>query len=114
MAKAISISKKKLTPRQRALAEQYRDQLYEEYATGNLIPEKKAMVLDALGPDFFAPVDKREWQGPKVKAQPKRKALEKQVRRTRRATGIEQSPSFVTRDGRVLHPDGSISRVDTV
>lgn len=53
---------KKLTPRQRTLPKQYRDELFAEYAEGNMMPEKKAMVLDILGPDFFAPVDKRKAQ----------------------------------------------------
>jgi hypothetical protein len=65
---------KKLTPRQRALAKQYRDELFEEYATGNMTPEKKAMILSMLGPNFFAPVDKFERQRLEVEAYLKRKA----------------------------------------
>jgi hypothetical protein len=65
---------KKLTPRQRALAKQCRDELFEEYAMGNMIPEKKAMILSMLGSNFFAPVDKFERQCLEVEAYLERKA----------------------------------------
>jgi hypothetical protein len=65
---------KKLTPRQRTLAKQYREELFEECAAGNMMPEKKAMILSMLGPNFFAPVDKFERQCVEVEAYRKPKA----------------------------------------
>jgi hypothetical protein len=65
---------KKLTPPQRALAKQYRDELFEDYAMGNMIPEKKAMILSMLGPNFFAPADKFGRQCLEVETYLKQKA----------------------------------------
>ena len=65
---------KKLTPRQRALAKQRRDEIFEEYAAGNMTPEKKAMILSMPELSFFAPVDKFERECLEVQAYLKRKA----------------------------------------
>src|ERR1700739_4249278 len=53
---------KKLSPAQKKQAKQYREELFEEYAAGEMSPEKKALILNILGPNFFAPVDKFEAQ----------------------------------------------------
>jgi hypothetical protein len=68
---------KKLSPAQKKQAKQYREELFEEYAAGEMSPEKKALILDILGPNFFAPVDKFEAQCKEVEAYLARKAQEK-------------------------------------
>lgn len=69
---------KRLTPEQREQAKQWREELFAEYAAGTMAPEKKAMVIRVLGPDFFAPVDEFERERREVEAYLKRKAKEKE------------------------------------
>jgi hypothetical protein len=59
-SKATLIKTKKLTPSQKALAKQYREEFFAEYSAGEMAPEKKALITTILGPKFFAPVDKFE------------------------------------------------------
>jgi hypothetical protein len=64
----------------RRLAERYRQELYAEYSTGTMAPERKAMALEILGANFFDPVDKFEAQCREVEAYLARKAPEKVAR----------------------------------
>jgi hypothetical protein len=57
---ATYIKEKKHTPGKRLLAKQYREEFFTEYSTGEMTPEKKALITSILGFKFFAPVDRFE------------------------------------------------------
>jgi hypothetical protein len=65
---ATYIKEKKHTPGKRLLAKQYHEEFFSEYSTGEMTPEKKALITSILGLNFFAPVDRFELECQQVAA----------------------------------------------
>jgi hypothetical protein len=57
---ASYIKETKHAPGNRALAQRYREEFFIEYLSGEMAPEKQALITRILGPSFFAPVDRFE------------------------------------------------------
>jgi hypothetical protein len=58
MASYIKVTKH--APGNRRLAKQYREEFFIEYSTGEMDPEKMALITSILGPRYFRPVDRFE------------------------------------------------------
>ena len=93
----------KLTAKERAEAEQWKAEYLTEYASGFMPAHVEACIRKELGDDFFAPVE--------AQAQAVKTAIAKAYRRDAKIKrhNPDNAPSFVLRDGRVLHPDGSVT-----
>jgi hypothetical protein len=56
MASYIKVTKH--APGDRRLAKKYREEFFREYSSGEMNPEKKALITSILGPRYFRPVDR--------------------------------------------------------